>query len=73
MSHLEDRRPIQVPGGLAKVLGFSISAVEKLVRDGRIKTVKEGKHRFAMPEMVEEYLDSLVEKSLPGIFHGEVL
>lgn len=71
MSHLEDRRPIQVPEGLAEVLGFSVSAVEKLVSQGKIETVKQGKHRYAMPEKVHEYLDSLVEESLPGIFRGK--
>jgi hypothetical protein len=73
MSRLEDRQPIQVPEALAKKLGYSVTQVRKIVKDGKIRTFKEGKHRYAMPEAVEEYLDTVLEKSLPGIFSGEVL
>jgi len=73
MSHLEDRRPIQVPEGLAEVLGYSVSQVNKIVKEGKIRTYKEGKHRYCMPEAVDEYLDSVLAKSVAGIFHGEVL
>ena len=72
MSHLEERQPIQVPGGLAKVLGYSVSQANKIVKDGKLRTYKEGKHRYAMPEAVDEYLDKVLGESLPGIFHGEV-
>ena len=73
VSRLEERQPIQVPEALAHVLGFPVTTVKALVKDGDIETVKVGKHRYAMPEAVEEYLDTLKALSTPGILRGEVL
>ena len=73
MSRLEERQPIQVPYGLAAVLGFPVTTVKALVKEGHIDTVKVGKHRYAVPEAVEEYLDTLKALSTTGILRGEVL
>jgi excisionase family DNA binding protein len=72
MTQIEKRRPIKVPEELAELLGLSCSQAKNLVRDGDVKSVKIGKHRYVTVEAVDEYLDELNLRSAPGIFHAHV-
>ena len=72
MTQIENRRPIKVPEKLAERLGMSSSQAKNLVRDGEVKSVKIGKHRYVTVEAVEQFLDELNLRSTPGIFHTHV-
>jgi len=72
MTDLENRRPIKVPEQLAELLGLSCGQAQNLVNDGDVKSVKIGKHRYATPEAVGQFLDELNLRSTPGIFHAHV-
>ena len=48
---------------VADMLGFGLSKTKMLVAQGRIRSLKDGKHRRILPEWVDEYVQDRVEEN----------
>ena len=47
---------------VAEMLGFGLSKTKMLVAEGRIRSLKDGRHRRILPEWVDDYVTRKAEE-----------
>ncbi|WP_144128268.1 excisionase family DNA-binding protein [Catellatospora sichuanensis] len=47
---------------VAELLGFGLSKTKLLVAEGRIRSVKDGRHRRILPQWVDDYIARTIEE-----------
>lgn len=50
------------PAEVAVLLGFGLSKVKMKIATGELRSVKDGKYRRILPEWVDEYIATQVER-----------
>jgi excisionase family DNA binding protein len=50
------------PADVAVLLGYGLSKVKMKIATGELRSVKDGKYRRILPEWVDEYVRTLVER-----------
>ncbi|MEV5503666.1 excisionase family DNA-binding protein [Nonomuraea fuscirosea] len=46
---------------VAEMLGFGLTKTKFLVLSGRIRSVKDGRHRRILPQWVDDYVNKIAE------------
>ncbi|WP_156937736.1 helix-turn-helix domain-containing protein [Haloglycomyces albus] len=54
----------------AVALEFSVSKVKRLIRAGRLKSVKDGRNVRILPEWIDQYINSVVELEEKDVSRG---
>ena len=47
---------------VAEMLGFGLSKTKMLIAEGRIRSLKDGRHRRILPQWVDEYVARKAEE-----------
>jgi excisionase family DNA binding protein len=55
------RKWLTVPE-VAQLLGFGVTKTKDLIHRGRIRSVKDGRHRRVLPEWVDDYIRRVVDE-----------
>ncbi|MCF0091953.1 excisionase family DNA-binding protein [Micromonospora sp. MH99] len=50
------------PAEVAAILGFGLSKVKMKIATGELRSVKDGKYRRILPEWIDEYVRTQIER-----------
>lgn len=50
------------PAEVAGILGYGLSKVKFLIISGELRSVKDGKYRRVLPEWIDDYVRSVVDR-----------
>ena len=50
------------PAEVAALLGYGLSKVKMKIATGELRSVKDGKYRRILPEWIDEYIQTQIER-----------